>query len=211
MMRRRGLLIVLSGPAGSGKSTLADQLMAEDPDIVRTVTATTRKPRPGEVDGKDYFFITEDEFKKGIAKGDFVEHNEFNGNYYGTLRSELEKLLQQDKIVVLVIDVNGSMQIRKSYPNAVHIFLLPPTPKDLRQRLCGRGTECVSDIEKRLNIAKAEIDYLETYNFIVINDDQSDSVKDLQAILKILRPHYIRGGETEAWEQDSYQGWHRKK
>lgn len=207
-MRRRGLLVILSGPAGSGKSTLAEKLAESEPEIRRSVTTTTRQPRPGEVNGRDYYFIDRDMFKEGLAESRFVEYNEFNGHLYGTPRDELKRLLAQDKIVILVIDVNGSRQIRKTFPNAVHIFLLPPTPEHLRERLCGRGTECRSDIEERLEIAKAEIDYLETYDFLVINDDQDAAVNDIRSILSMLRVHHIRGGEHEAWEKGLFDGWH---
>jgi guanylate kinase len=110
--------------------------------------------------------------------------------------------------VVLVIDVNGAHNVRKSFPNSTLIFLLPPTPKDLRRRLCGRGTECVSDIENRLNIAREEINAVKHYDFLVINDSQEAAVEDLRQIVQVLRIHHIRGNERQAWEENAYEGWH---
>lgn len=207
-MRRRGLLVVLSGPAGSGKSTLADMLEVRSPDICRSVTATTRAPREGETDGADYHFLDRDTFKHGIATGRFVEYNEFNGNLYGTPRDGLEKLLEQDKVVVLVIDVNGAVQIRKAFPRSVHFFLLPPTAEELRRRLCGRGTEPPADIEKRLAIAEREVKRVENYDFLVINDISETAAEDILTILKVVRTHHIRGGELTAWRKGLYANWH---
>lgn len=207
-MRTRGLLVVLSGPAGSGKSSLADALIERMPDACRAVTATTRQPRSGEIDGEDYFFLTRDEFESGLGSGRFVEHNEFNGNLYGTPKDGLETLLSQDKIIFLVIDVNGAKAIRESFAHAVLIFLLPPSPEELRARLCGRGTECAADVENRLAIAREEVQYLEAYDFLVINDAFDTAVEDLRSIVTALRHHHIRGGEREAWERGAYTGWH---
>ena len=209
-MRRRGLLIVLSGPAGSGKSTLAEDLVSRGEDICRAITATTRLPRGHETHGKDYLFLSREDFAEGLAEGRFVEHNEFNDCFYGTPRDILDGHLAEGKVVILVIDVNGSMEVRKAYPHSVHIFLLPPTPEDLRSRLRGRGTECVSDIERRLAIAESEIRCVERYNFLVINDDRAAAVADLLAIIEVLRPHHVRGGEADAWAKRAYSGWHNR-
>lgn len=209
MMKRRALLVVLSGPAGSGKSTLAEGLIrASGGEICRSLTATTRPPRPGEVEGQDYFFLTREEFKQGIAEGRFVEYTEFNGHLYGSPRSELERLMGEDKVVLLVIDVDGSGQVRTSYPHAIHIFLLPPTKEILRQRLVLRQTEDPSEIQRRLQIAEREISRLDSYDYLVINDDQERAIGDLLDIIRIARLHHVRGGEREAWEQGLYAHWH---
>lgn len=207
-MRKRGLLVVLSGPAGSGKSTLAENLMSDSDDICRAVTATTRPPRLNEKNGEDYFFLSREEFKERISKGQFLEYTEFNNNLYGTPRSELTASLDDGCVVLLVIDVEGSAQIRRTFPNSIHVFVLPPTAGSLRERLCGRNTECPEDIESRLAIAREEVSRLETYDYLVINDDARTAIDDLRTIIDVARLHYIRGGELEAWNAGQYGNWH---
>lgn len=210
-MHRRGLLVVLSGPAGSGKSTLADAVIdGSAGEVVRSVTATTRSPREGEVDGRDYVFLTRESFKQGLADGRFVEYTEFNGNLYGTLRENLTTLLAQDKVVMLVIDVEGSAQIRQTFPNAIHVFVLPPTREALRARLSGRGTECPDDIEERLSIAEKEVGRLESYDYLVVNDEVASAAADLLSIIRLARIHHIRGGECDAWKAGGYADWHMR-
>jgi guanylate kinase len=208
-MKSRGLLVVLSGPAGSGKSTIADAFVkAAGDEVLKAITATTRRPRTGEVDGRDYYFITREKFEQGLRENRFIEHNEFNGNFYGTPRDMLEQSLSRGKVVILVIDVNGSAAIRNCFRNVVHIFVLPPTPAELCHRLRGRGTERVSEIEARLKIAEAEVARMEEYDHLVINDLLDGAVADLAAIVNVVRAHHIRGGECEAWRNNAYQDWH---
>ncbi len=209
-MRRRGLLVVLSGPAGSGKSSLAEKVMQKHPDICRAITATTRPPRSGEKDGIDYFFLAREEFEKRIARGEFVEHAEFNGQLYGTPRSELERHLTGNRIVFLVIDVQGARAIRDQMLSALLIFVLPPSMEVLRQRLYGRGTENVTNLENRLSIARREVRELDNYDYLVINDDLDAAASELLALVTMARAHHVRGSELEAWEAGRYRGWHAK-
>lgn len=209
-MNRRGLLVVLSGPAGSGKSSIADGMIEQScGEVCRTITATTRPPRPGEEDGKDYFFISKEVFKDRIGKKGFVEFNEFNGNYYGTPRTELEAMLAQDKVVLLVLDVNGALEIRRQYPTAMLLFVLPPSLDALRERLTKRGTESESDVKNRLAIAEFEISIMERYDHLIINDRLDTAIADSLAIVQVARIHHIRGGELEAWYAGLYRNWHR--
>jgi len=210
-MKRRGLLVVLSGPAGSGKSTLAQHAVDRHPDICRSITATTRAPRGSEEDGRDYYFLSRAEFERRLRNDQFLEHAEFNGNLYGTPRAELESRFAEDRVVLLVIDVQGARQIQTRMLQAVFIFVLPPSPAVLRQRLASRGTEEPEEMEKRLAIAVGEVACLPTYDYLVINDDETAATDDLLGMIAFVRDHRIRGGEGDAWRGGAYEGWHRNR
>lgn len=164
-------LIVVSGAAGSGKGTVLAELFKLSDRFRYSVSFTTRKPRPGEVDGVNYFFVTRDEFDKRVESGDFVEHVEYCGNCYGTSRSYIEKLQNDGYDVILEIETVGALNVMRSVPQNISVFLAPPTYTVLENRLRGRGTESEEDIRKRLDRAKQEIRIAENYDYIVLNRD----------------------------------------
>jgi len=213
MPYRDGLLAVVSGPAGSGKTTLAERLIRLHPDgcVRRAVTATTRKPRPGEVDGKDYHFLSESEFLRMIDAGEFIEHTRFNNNYYGTPRRLLEENVSRGGVVLLVIEVEGAESIRSFFPEAVFIFILPPTPAELRGRLEGRGTETREDVENRLAIACGETRRVDEYDFLIINDNPETAAMDFSAVLRAVKRSLICGDELLQWEQGVFKDWDARR
>jgi guanylate kinase len=209
--RDEGLLVVVSGPAGSGKSTLVDRVIRCNPDWVRrAVTATTRKPRPGEVNEKDYYFLERGEFEQLIADGEFLEHTQFNGNYYGTPRHSLEKELSKGGIVTLVIEVEGASAVREYFQDALFVFIIPPAPHILRKRLEARGTESAQEIENRLDIATREMQYIEEYDFLIVNGDLDTATRDLVAVIRSVDRSLIVGGELDRWQQGMYVDWHTR-
>lgn len=207
MPNTNGLLAVLSGPAGSGKTTLAERLIRNDPKIRRAVTATTRQPRPGEQDGVDYYFLSREEFQRRIANDEFLEYTVFNGNYYGTPHKELDESLARGGVVLLVIEVDGAESIKFFYPEAVFIFIIPPTPQILKERLIGRGTESAKDVEGRLAIARREMQRIGEYDFMVINADPFMATLDIAAILRVVRRSRITSGEEVKWDEGYYAAW----
>lgn len=207
MPMKSGLLVVLSGPAGSGKSTIAKRLVRLTPTIRRAVTATTRKPRPGEGDGVDYRFLSRDEFRRRVAADEFIEYTEFNGNYYGTPRRELAESVGAGGNVLLVIEVDGAESLKFFFPEAVFVFIIPPTPEALRQRLVGRGTESAADIERRLAIAKREMERIGEYDYLIINADPEAAALDLAAVIRTALRARIVGGELEKWSDGYFANW----
>lgn len=171
----RGLMIVISGPAGSGKGTVNAHLLATG-DFAYSVSATTRAPRPGEVDGVNYHFISREEFQHRIASGDMLEYTEYCGNYYGTPRKEAEEVLESGKNLILEIEVEGAANIKKSFPEAVLIMLLPPSFSTQEKRLRARGTETEEKILERLERTKEEINKSDFYDYIVYNYDGADKI-----------------------------------
>lgn len=169
MANKRGTLLVVSGPAGSGKGTVGAILLKNTEKYAFSVSATTRNPRPGEIDGKHYFFISREEFTARVQRDEFLEHAEYVGNCYGTLRSFVESLLEAGKNVLLDIEVLGALQVREKMPEALLVFLCPPDYPTLEGRLRGRGTETDDVIKKRLEKAKREIREAVKYDYLVIN------------------------------------------
>ncbi|MBV6458416.1 MAG: Guanylate kinase [Fimbriimonadaceae bacterium] len=179
----RGLVVILSGPSGVGKDTLIDRWHAVDPRVERVVAATTRSPRDGEVDGVDYHFKTESEFVAMIGRGDFLEHKEVHGRRYGTPLADMNRRLEAGKITILKIDVQGALEAMAKLPDAVSIFILPPSREELRQRILARATDSPEAIEQRLVTAEAEMDLADRYAHRVVNRDVSRAVAELASIV----------------------------
>lgn len=188
----KGLLFVVSAPAGTGKTTLVQMLVDELPKVVMSVSYTTRSPRPGEIAGKHYNFISEDEFKKKIADGDFLEYAQIYGFYYGTSKKWVAEQQAKGKHVVLVIDTQGGLQLKGRVP-AVFIFITPPSLEVLRERLTNRKTESQEVIEQRLNWSKKEINDAQYYDYQIINDDLDTAYQVLKDIV-IAEEHRIVHG-----------------
>lgn len=178
-----GFLLVLSGPSGSGKGTVSKELMSRRNDIVFSVSTTTRKARAGEVDGVNYFFKDKDEFIRMQEQNEFLESAFVHNNYYGTPKSFVMEQIEKGEIVLLEIDVQGALQVKKNYKNAVFIFLLPPTMDELKDRIIKRGTETPEDINRRFENAFKELDFVGEYDFFVVNDKVENAVKDIEAII----------------------------
>lgn len=177
------LLVILSSPSGVGKTTLADRLLAARSDIGRSVSATTRAPRDGELDGRDYYFLSRAAFARRERAGEFLESATYGGNRYGTLRSEVERLHGAGRHALLVIEVAGARTVRRRFRGAVEIFLLPPSGAELIRRLGVRRTEPASVLAKRLTIAKRELSAVDKYDYAVLNDSLDDAIRDVSAII----------------------------
>ncbi len=179
---KKGELFILSSPAGGGKTTLANLLLKEVPNLVRITTCTTRPPRPGEIDGKDYFFLSKEEFEKKIEEGMFLEYAVIHGNYYGTPKDEVLKEINKGNDVLLVIDVQGMRQIKKNFSDVVTIFLIPPSFEELIRRMKKRG-DSEEEIKKRIETAKKELPAWVEYDYIVINDIIDKAKENLKHII----------------------------
>ncbi|MCM1381644.1 MAG: guanylate kinase [Muribaculaceae bacterium] len=179
----KGMLIVVSGPSGCGKGTVLAEILKSD-KVFYSVSATTRSPRPGETDGVNYYFLTKDKFEKLIDEDGMLEYAKYCGNYYGTPKKPVEDMLEQGKHVILEIEVQGAMKIMEKRPEAVFVFILPPSLKELERRLKKRGTEAEDVVKKRLNEAAGEIKQAYRYNYAVINGELEKAVDDLKAIIR---------------------------
>lgn len=184
-LNQKGLLIVLSGPSGVGKATVRKALFnSPDHKFTYSVSMTTRKPREGEVDGQDYYFISEEEFLQRIKEGRFLEYAKFVGNYYGTPMEQVQQMIDQGDEVVLEIEVEGAMQVKAKMPDAVLVFIAPPTYGALKTRLLGRGTETEDIIMERISKAHRELTLAAGYDYIVINDDVDNAADRIKAIIR---------------------------
>lgn len=179
-----GKVFVITGPSGVGKGTLIERLLERIPELELSVSATTREPRPGEVDGRDYHFMTSAEFESRVKAGDFLEHATYSGNRYGTLRQEVERRLVEGRSVVLEIEVQGARQVRDAMPEAVQIFVAPPSPEVLRERLEGRGTDSAEAIEERLRTAETELDARDEFPHVVVNGDLQKASAELEGLAR---------------------------
>ena len=166
-----GFLVVFTAPSGAGKTTIRDGLLSERPDILYSISATTRDKRPGEEDGVDYFFVKEDRFREMIQNDELLEWAEVHGHYYGTPKSFVKKNIKKGKIIIMDIDVQGGVNVKKRFPDAVFVFILPPSFEELRKRLNERGTDSMETIDLRLENAKKEIALMYNYNYLVINEN----------------------------------------
>lgn len=183
MKKERGLLIVLSGPSGVGKGTVCAALRKQDTEITYSVSATTRAPREGEVEGVNYFFKSREQFDDMIANNQLLEWAEYVGNCYGTPVDYVEKTLSEGKDIILEIEVQGALKVRDQFPEGVFIFLMPPSLKELRNRILGRGTETEELINNRMTVAKDEIEMMNKYDYVVENDEVHLAVERIKAIV----------------------------
>lgn len=179
----KGFLLVLSGPSGCGKGTVSKALMEKRNDIIFSVSVTTRKPRLGEENGKNYYFVSEKEFDEMVKDNKFLEYALVHNNYYGTPKDFVLDQIEKGEIVLLEIDVQGALQIKKNCKDAVFIFLLPPTMDELKNRIVKRGTESEEDINTRFENAFKELDFVGEYDFFVVNDKIEKAVEDIEAII----------------------------
>jgi guanylate kinase len=182
-MKRKGLLLVVSGPSGAGKGTICKEFLNNNEDVKLSVSATTRKPREGEVDGVNYFFVTKDKFKSMIDNNELLEHAQIYDNFYGTPKAAILENLENGHDVVLEIEMQGASQIKEVYPEGVFIFILPPSLDELKNRIVGRGTETEEQINKRFSCALDEICQIENYDYFIVNKDVKTSAQELEHIV----------------------------
>ncbi|MBE6653910.1 MAG: guanylate kinase [Ruminococcaceae bacterium] len=197
-MNKKGLLFVISGPAGTGKGTVVKHLL-ETGEFFFSVSATTRAPRDGEVHAINYYFITKEEFEKRIAAGEMLEYAQYVGNYYGTPKSAVEEALDAGKNVILEIETQGALQIRKIMPEAILILILAPDIETLEARLVGRGTESADIVAKRMAEARREVTLIDKYDYVVINEDgkSEEAAKDILGIAKAEKMRASRNTELK--------------
>ncbi len=185
--QEHGILVVFSGPSGAGKGTILKRYFEDYPPAVLSVSATTRAPRPGEVDGVHYHFVTREKFEEMIEHNEVLEYNIYNGNYYGSPRGPIEEELSRGHDVILEIETNGAGHIREMYPSALSIFVMPPSFEDLKERLTSRGTESPEEIEKRLKRGREEMAMALDYDYIVVNDQVDTAARRLSEIIRSAR------------------------
>ena len=186
MQKQNGKLFVISGPSGAGKGTIVNAVMdqADPSGTALSISMTTREPRPGEEDGVNYFFVTKEEFRRQIEAGGFLEYAEVYDHYYGTPKSKVMEKLNQGKDVILEIDIQGALTVKKAFPEGVLIFILPPSMEVLRSRLTGRGTDAPEVIERRLSKTRGELAFIDRYDYGVVNDDLEEAVETVRAIMR---------------------------
>lgn len=194
-MKHKGILIVVSGFSGAGKGTLMKKLIQEYDNYALSISATTRAPRPGEEDGREYFFLNRSAFEEKIAENGLIEYACYCDNYYGTPRDYVEKQLEAGKDVILEIEIQGALKIKEQYPTALLLFVMPPSAQELERRLIGRGTETLDVVKKRMNRANEEAQGIENYDYIVVNDDLNECVKQLHEIIKAAHNTPFRNEE----------------
>ena len=194
-MQTKGVLVVVSGFSGAGKGTVMKALLEKYDNYALSVSATTRSPRPGEENGREYFFLTESQFEDMIRNDELIEHARYVDHYYGTPRKYVEDKMAAGKDVILEIEIQGALNIKKKFPDALLVFIVPPTAEDLKKRLIGRGTESAEVIEKRLRRAAEESDGMASYDYIVVNDDVDTCVEDLHSLIR--SSHFKESANTD--------------
>lgn len=182
-MNNSGILVVFSGPSGSGKGTVLARYFAAHPEAAFSVSATTRAPRPGEADGVNYHFVSRERFEEMIAQGEVLEYTQYNGNYYGSPAGPIREALEKGRDVVLEIEVEGAMQVRERFPEALLVFVLPPSFGELERRLTGRGTETPEQIAGRLAAARRELALAPRYDYLLVNDRVEEAAQKLGEII----------------------------
>jgi guanylate kinase len=182
--KRSGVIIAVSAPSGTGKTTIVKKILSDFPELVFSVSATTRKKREYETEGVDYFFIQEEEFKAKIEKGEFIEWEKFYDYYYGTYKSYIEENISRGKSVIVEIDVNGALQLKKLYPDSVLIFIYPPSLDELVRRLTNRQTENETDLKKRIERAKMELSLKDKFDYFIENDDLEKAISETESLIK---------------------------
>ena len=191
-MDKKGILLVISGFSGAGKGTVVNRLREKYDEYALSISMTSRKPRPTDVEGETYFFVTREKFEKTIAENGLLEYAEYCGNYYGTPRAFVEEQLNAGKNVILEIEIQGATNIKKAFPESLLIFITPPSATELERRLKGRGTETDDVIAKRLKRAFEESDGMDTYDYIVVNDDLEECVDEVHHIIDLARRQPLR-------------------
>ena len=197
-MNKRGILAIISGFSGAGKGTVVNKLLEKDNYAV-SISATTREPRQGEVDGKNYFFKSRDEFENMIENNQLIEYAEYVGNYYGTPRDYVLKKLEEGYDVILEIEMQGALKVKEKFPETALIFITPPSADELKKRLVGRGTETIEQIDKRMSRAVDECDYMNKYDYIVVNDDLDECVDEIHRLLQSI--HNAKENQSELIEK----------
>ena len=198
----KGNLIVISGPSGTGKGVVCKRLLKQNNNLAISISMTTRDPRKGEVDGREYYFVSREKFEDEIAKGGLLEYaNVFDiGNYYGTPKNKVLEELERGKDIILEIDIEGGRQVKQSYEDAVMIFLAPPNMNELRNRIIKRGTERKEVIDKRLAEAIKELEAIDEYDYLIVNDKIEDATKKIEAILIAEKTRVTKGTFREVQE-----------
>ena len=183
MEKKEPLIIIISAPSGSGKTTVVDRLLADEPQLERSVSCTTRPPRQGEKDGEDYFFVSEEEFRRKKDNGEFLEWEETFGFYYGTPMAEFSEAVGKGRDIILSIDVKGARQVKEKFPEAISVFIMPPSAGELETRLKKRNTDRQEQVALRLKESQREMAAADEYDYLVVNDDLDGAVEELRAVI----------------------------
>ena len=203
MLKRKGIVTVISGFSGAGKGTIVKHLLSEHSDIYNlSISATSRAPRTGEEDGRDYFFKTREEFEAMIEANELLEYTQFNGNYYGTPRAYVEEIISKGLDVILEIEINGALQVKEMFPEALLLFVTPPNANQLKDRLVGRGTEAPEVIEQRLALSYEQSFMMDKYDYFIVNDDLDATVAMVHSIIQGERYRCSRNLENIVEMQD---------